>query len=402
MPVLNCQLPKRYGPGTPMTDVTPVHDHAGDIVVCSLEAWDDVWRRNQFFVQHFLDASAGLRVLFVEPPVDVALELAKRRRPGPVGLRQVSVDGRLWALRPRKVLPRLLARGSVDRRLARSVEGAVTNLGLRNPLLWVNDVTYAGLAKRCAWPVVYDVTDDWLLAGGNKRALKRLQACEANLLERADEVVVVSESLVASRGRARRVHVVGCGVDLGHFSEPRPRPTDLPPSPVAVYVGTQHDIRLDVDLCTATAHAISPAKLVFVGPNCLAHESTRRLRSAGCTLLGPRPYKDIPAYYQHADVVVVPHRVNPFTESLDPIKGYECLAAGRPAVSTPVAGLRDLGPPIELVAPAEFAPRVRQLLGQMRPSQPGPAPTWAERADAFAAVLNVARRKRPTLPATSS
>ena len=43
-------------------------------------------------------------------------------------------------------------------------------------------------------------------------------------------------------------------------------------------------------------------------------------------LLGARPYEDVPAYLQHADVVIVPHRVSPFTESLDPIKAYECLA----------------------------------------------------------------------------
>ncbi|MDA8300661.1 MAG: glycosyltransferase [Actinomycetota bacterium] len=371
----------------------------GDIALCSLEAWDDVWRRNQLFVKHLLDTDPHLRVLFVEPPVDVLLELANGRRPGKVGLRQVTADGRLWALRPRKVLPRLVGRGTVDRGLARSVRAAVTKLTLRNPLLWVNDVTYAGLAEEDPWPVVYDITDDWLLAGGSKRTLKRLQACETKLLKRADEVVVVSRSLVTSKGRQRDVHLIGSGVDLEHFRKPRARPADLPPPPIAVYIGTQHDIRLDVDLCTATAQAISPAKLVFVGPNCLKHESTRRLRGAGCTLLGPRPYDDTPAYYQHANVIVVPHRVNPFTESLDPIKGYECLAVGSPTVSTPVAGIRDLGPPIQLAPPGEFPSLVAQLLAERRPTRPGQPPTWAERSDAFAGVLRSARRKR-SVPST--
>ena len=48
--------------------------------------------------------------------------------------------------------------------------------------------------------------------------------------------------------------------------------------------------------------------------------------------------------------MIVPHLVNPFTESLDPIKAYECLAAGRPTVATPVAGFRDLGAPGRRVA----------------------------------------------------
>ena len=65
------------------------------------------------------------------------------------------------------------------------------------------------------------------------------------------------------------------------------------------------------------------------------------LFSAGASvrLLGPRPYADVPGYLQHADVIVVPHRVDAFTESLDPIKAYECLAVARPVVATPVAGL---------------------------------------------------------------
>ena len=53
----------------------------------------------------------------------------------------------------------------------------------------------------------------------------------------------------------------------------------------------------------------------------------------------------MPGYLQHADVVIVPHVVSPFTESLDPIKAYECLAVGRPTVATPVPGFRELGDP---------------------------------------------------------
>ena len=42
-----------------------------DLVVCSLEPWDDVWRRNQFLVDGLLRRDPDLRVLFVEPPSDL-------------------------------------------------------------------------------------------------------------------------------------------------------------------------------------------------------------------------------------------------------------------------------------------------------------------------------------------
>ena len=41
-----------------------------DLVVLSLEAWDEVWRRNQHLVAGLLRADPALRVLFVEPAVD--------------------------------------------------------------------------------------------------------------------------------------------------------------------------------------------------------------------------------------------------------------------------------------------------------------------------------------------
>lgn len=363
--------------------------------MCSLEAWDEVWRRNQFLVDNLLRQDQALRVLFVEPPVDVPHELVHGRWPRSSGLRQLASEPRLWLFRPRKLIPRSLGGQVVDRALARAVGSALAQVGLAAPVLWVNDVSYATLAEQVSWPVVYDITDDWLLAGQGGRLLERLRRDDGRLVGRAEEVVVVSESLAGSRAVTRaEIHVIANAVDLEHFRRSRPRPPDMPTGKVAVYVGTQHDERVDIELCSATARAIAPATLLFVGPNCLRDDSTQRLLRTGCKMLGARPYADVPAYYQHADLVVVPHLVTPFTESLDPIKGYECLAVGRPTLSTPVAGMRDLGPPVEVCGAERFPARARDLLRRDLPSLPKDPPTWAQRAEAFAKVLESARRKR--------
>ena len=60
-----------------------------------------------------------------------------------------------------------------------------------------------------------------------------------------------------------------------------------------------------------------------------------------------------------ADVIIVPHLRTPFTESLDPIKAYECRAVGRPVVATDVAGFRDLGPPVVVAEAGEFGATFR-------------------------------------------
>jgi glycosyltransferase involved in cell wall biosynthesis len=245
---------------------------------------------------------------------------------------------------------------------------------------------------------VYDVTDDWLAAPFPPREIERLRRLEELALERASAVVVCSQALASTRGRRRPVVSVPNGVDAEHFRRPHLRPEDLPASPVAVYVGTLHESRLDVDLAADLARTIRALTVILVGPDSLGPSARRRLDAEpNIRLLGARAYRDVPGYLQHADVVVVPHRVSAFTDSLDPIKAYECVAAGRPTVATPVAGFRDLGPPVVVVQRDGFVDAVRSALAS--PGADGPAqtpPSWDERAREFERVLIGLRRTDPS------
>ncbi len=249
------------------------------------------------------------------------------------------------------------------------------------------------------WPIIYDVTDDWLLAPLAPRQRDRLRADDALLVARSDAVVVCSPDLARSRGRTRTVDVIPNGVDVDRFGRSYPRPADLPQGPVALYVGTLHEERIDLGLLGDLARARPDLQIVLVGPDNLpAAESARVAAYPSVHLLGPRPYDQVPAYLQHADVVIVPHQVNPFTESLDPIKAYECLAAGRPTVATPVAGFRGLGPPV-VIAPRETFVEATgaALTGDAPPSGSGErarVPTWRERAEAMDAVMVRVREQR--------
>ena len=359
----------------------------GELVVCALDAWDDVWIRNQPLVDALLRRSSALRVLFVEPPTDPIFNLSQLRLPARPRVRALRNDGRLFALRPLKLLPRRLG-GLSDRLLLDQVIHAARRLGFTRPTLCVNDVTYAPLIRRAGWPAVYDVSDDWLLAPFPPREIARLRRLDQLALDDADEVVVCSPALAASRGERRAVTLVPNAVNIEQFQRPRSRPSDLPPSPTAVYVGTLHKARLDVELVTELARSLDGLSVVLVGPDALPAAVRRRLSvEPNIHLLGPRPHVDVPAYLQHADVVVVPHLVNPFTDSLDPVKAYECLAVETPTVATPVAGFRELGGALT-VAPRElFVDAVRATLaaGVTRPLTS--VPTWADRASVFAGVL---------------
>ncbi len=365
----------------------------GDVVVLSLERWDDVWRRNQYLVTELCRADPTARVLFVEPAADPLHRLTRRTVPrAGRGLREApAVAGldrrRLLLHEPTKWLPRKVD-PSVDDRLARSVEHAAARAGFRRPVLWVNDPSGAAVVRRTEWPALYDVTDDWLAADRSPAEHARLVDDEATLLDRCAEVIVCSTGLVARKGATRDVTLLTNGVDLDRYRRGVARPDDLPTGRVAVYVGTVHPDRFDVPLLLATARELAGrARVVLVGPVVdLSPTEHADLARVGVVLLGPRPWTAVPGYLRHADVLLVPHVVDAFTDSLDPIKLYEYRAVERPVVSTPVAGFRD-EPGVRVAGADGFPAAVLAALDaapspEARPLQtvPPDVPTWRGQA----------------------
>jgi hypothetical protein len=114
---------------------------------------------------------------------------------------------------------------------------------------------------------------------------------------------------------------------------------------------------------------------------------------------GSRPYAVVPAYLQHADVIIVPHTVSPFTESLDPIKAYECLAVATPTVATPVAGFREHAGELNIADRGVFVTRVMEVLAKpVRDSQRPGLASWDQRSRAFEDVLLRAELREVTNP----
>lgn len=369
----------------------------GDLVVCSLEPWDEVWRRNQYLIAGLLRRDPGLRVLFVEPPADPLNAFRRRERPSPgLGLRaHRDWEGRLSLLQPTKWFPRVVG-PFADSLLVRAVRRAARACGMVDPLLWVNDPALAPLVPATGWSSIYDITDDWLAAVRPGRELARLRRNEDLVMRRCGAVVVCSPGLVATKGRIRDVDLVPNAVDVARYRAPHSRPGDLPAGGVALYVGTLHEDRLDVDLCIRLGESLvrAGATAVFVGPDALGAENSRRLRAApGVEVLGARPSESIPGYLQHADVLVVPHLVDDFTDSLDPIKLYEYRVVGRPIVATAVAGFRQLqgSAGVTVVGADEFPGAAVRLLGTPGSALDCDIPDWSDRVESMVAILERVR-----------
>lgn len=367
-----------------------------DLVLVSLEPWDAVWRRNQYLVDRLLALDGELRVLFVEPPADPLHAARSRRRPSwGHGLRKAGDDGRLWTVQPTKVLPRRVDPWA-DRRLGRTVVAAAHRLGMSDPVLWLNDPRAARLMADRGERVLYDITDDWLSAARPAAERARLAHGERLLLSAAGEVVACSTELVRRKSPQRPAHrhpivLIPNAVDTAAYGRAHSRPRDLPSGRTAVYAGTVHSDRFDVATTIATARALTGrGTVVLVGPNHLGSAATTALSAAGVVMLGARAPQDLVAYLQHADALIVPHVVNDFTDSLDPIKLYEYTAAGRQVVSTPVAGFRDSMDELVASVPAErFPDAVVAALSSTPESGTShrDVPDWSDRARAMHDVL---------------
>lgn len=361
------------------------------LVVVSLEPWDEVWRRNQYLLDGLLRRDDSLEILFVEPPADPIFDFITRRRVRRgCGVRSAPhYEGRLTLYQPTKLLPRAV--GPVaDAMLLANTRQVISKLGWTFGVLWINDLGSSGLVRSLGWPSLYDITDDWVLADRGEREHRRLVAADTELLEMCDEVIVCSRGLELTKGRIRPVRLIPNAVDVDRYRQSYERPRDMPENPAALYVGTLHEDRLDIDLVidTATAASVTDGIVALVGPNALGANNTRRLAAhPNIALFDARDREEIPAWLQHAHAVIVPHIVDDFTDSLDPLKLYEYLAVGRPIVSTPVAGFRD-SPSAQIADRHEFPAAVAgRLVVWTATVDNTVVPTWEDRVTSVLTLI---------------
>lgn len=354
------------------------NDSGNELIFVSLENWDDIWRRNQFVCATLIERNPKLKILFVQPALDVSNAL----RTGRFKLllqpreRTIDADGRIVCTRGLKLLPNswTWARKVNEWMLRRHLQSVSRELGFHHPVLWLNPhaaVHLAGHVGECA--VIYDITDDWS-EPTQSAALRRLTiAQDEELCQRADAVIVCSEKLREKKQPlTRHLHLVPNGVDPDHYATANDREQPLPAEaqqwrrPVLGYAGSVHPERVDIPLVEAIARRLPMATLVFVGPLMLPENDLKRLAALpNVVLAGSRPYAQLPAYVRAFDICMTPHVVTPFTESLNPIKLWEYLAIGKPIISTPVAGFRDYPQFVYLASDADqFAAAVGEALSE--------------------------------------
>lgn len=378
-----------------------------DLIFVSMENWDAIWRRNQFLCSGLAEQNPDAKVLFVGLARDVSHDLRHGRVSALRAPATAAIEGRanITFLRPLKLFPNTLRWGRLanEALFRRQVVRAARTLGLRRPTLWLNPHSAVHMAGRMGEArVIYDITDDWSSLTQSPALLQLTKAQDAALCRQADAVIVCSERLYEmKKPMARQLFLVPNGVDAAHYGKvldgagPLPPGAQAWPHPVLGYTGTIHPDRVDVDMVEALAQAFPQGTIALIGPNFLPPAEQARLDAcANVKMTGPVSYAELPNWMRAFDVCITPHRMTPFTESLNPIKLWEYLAAGKPIVSTDVAGFRDYPQWVRIARNAPgFIAAAQDALGEQRDTQDArraeaAGQSWQARIADVQAIMN--------------
>ncbi len=212
--------------------------------------------------------------------------------------------------------------------------------------------------------LVYYCVDDFAAFEGFDA--DAINAAEARLASKADVVLATSKPLLKKCQRLHsNVHLVRHGVDYDHFAsalDHRAQPEALQniPRPIAGFVGLI-DHWFDVPLVSEVATRMPDMSFVLIGD--VRVDAGGLADLSNVHLLGRKPYAELPGYLASFDVGLIPFVRNQLTESVNPIKLREYLAAGLPVVSTDLPEVRRYDEFVSLTdAPDAFANACRSAI----------------------------------------
>lgn len=392
-----------------------------DVILISMETWGRVWRRNQNLAVGLAQRFPSRKILFVTLPVDLSNSVRRGHWRTLAGLAMRGLRPEppqalygipnVFVFTPVKLFPHTLTLGrwANQARTRAQIRSAVARLGMVDPLLYINPYYAAHMAGRMGESaLVYDVGEDWSQIESRAWLRKQMTDEDDLLTRRADAVIVVSSNLERlKRGAARELHVIPNGVHVDRYTEigtrtlpPHPMTRDWP-HPVLGHTGTLQSRRTDVGLIVELARAFPQGTIALVGPDSLEAECSRRLHAEpNIRMTGEVDFADIPQVMSAFDVCIVPQQVNAFTESQNPLKMFEYLAAGLPIVSTPINGFRDHPELVHLAdGPEAFIAAIGAALTESRElvearQRAAASHTWDARLDAIVAVCESCLEQR--------
>jgi len=242
-----------------------------------------------------------------------------------------------------------LARSLNIRRLVPQLQRQLKQIGSDDLIIWVYLPTWSVLqcVERIPHSMLVYESIDALESNPAGLSLGYAEA-EAEILRRSDLVITTSESLHREKAAGNRnAHWVPSGVAEEFFApvEPVEEMREIG-SPKIGFFGTI-DHRLDLELVRQVARTHRDWSVILIGAaRCDIGEL---VAEENVHFLGPQPHGALPGYLRGLDVLWLPYVVDDFTRHVYPAKIFECLALGKPVVSTVLPSLEGFGEVVRLV-----------------------------------------------------
>lgn len=199
------------------------------------------------------------------------------------------------------------------------------------------------LSAFCNPRIIYDHLDDLEAFDGSPARLNRSHEW---LLDNAAVVLVTAQRLLR-RVQENRPDALFCpnGVDYPHFSRFRDNLDATPPQdlkqilrrgqPIIGYHGALARW-FDYDLLKNIASGRVDLSFVLIGPDYDGTLPADLVALSNVDWLGVKSYDELPQYLRWFDVAMIPFLLNNITHATSPLKLFECMAAGKPIVVTPM------------------------------------------------------------------
>ncbi|MDQ0190002.1 glycosyltransferase [Alicyclobacillus cycloheptanicus] len=399
-------------------DATAVQ-HQPTLVLTSAVPWDGIFARAQHVATGL--AKQGWDVLYVDGPLtwlsplknrDLAGRLVPRTPVRTIPLHSVS-DGQPASTGGLRVLSPLaqIPFGNVSRRINRFNQRMLAlqiRAAVPGPCILLSMLPASVDLLPFLHPVasLYDCVD---LHSEFKGFIKKevVDQMEQDMASVSRVVFATAETLRARMARWHAdVRILPNAAEIDHFAATADAPVhpllqDIPSPRITMIGGIGSWI--DQGFLCQLAEAMPEAHIVLIGP--IETDVSALEQHANIHLLGRQPYTELPQFLAGSDATLVAFRVDdPVAQSVNPVKGYEYIAAGKEVVATPIPEMQKLGDVLWLAETgAQAAAVIRRILaGERRVTDAAARAEFVANNSWAARVAEIDRVLRSIVPHTAT
>lgn len=283
------------------------------------------------------------------------------------------------------------------------INQTIDDLQMRRPCLFVqNPMVIGAVPEIKSTCFAFDAIDNWMVHPQMKQISGVVEEGYNFVDNHANVITTVSKSLLNVFPNNKNKFWISNGVDAEYFSNAI---NEYHKSRLVIgYVGKIQE-RVDFELVEKCLRSFPNYLFVFMGPIYAQERIIGHLKKKyrNIKFYGDVHYKDLPNKMKEIDITVIPHVVDKFTMSMNPLKLYEYLASGKPVVTTKVAGVERISDYVYMAdTDDEFVSLINKvsiniICGNIQPESVAASLSselkWENKAKRIAKCLNISNNR---------